>query len=123
MTRVVSFNINGVRARPHQLQALKEQYDPDIIGLQETKVQDPDFPRQMIEDLGYHVAFYGQKGHYGVALLSKEAPVSVNYGLPSDDDEAQRRLIAGTYQVGDQRLTVISRRPAVDGDQRLFSAR
>jgi len=108
MTRVVSFNINGVRARPHQLQALKEQYDPDIIGLQETKVQDPDFPRQMIEDLGYHVAFYGQKGHYGVALLSKEAPVSVNYGLPSDDDEAQRRLIAGTYQVGDQRLTVIN---------------
>ena len=46
MTRVVSFNINGVRARPHQLQALKEKYDPDIIGLQETKVQDPDFPRR-----------------------------------------------------------------------------
>lgn len=108
MTRVVSFNINGVRARPHQLQALREQYDPDIIGLQETKVQDPDFPRQMVEDLGYHVAFYGQKGHYGVALLSKEAPVSVDYGLPSDDEEAQRRLIAGTYQVGDQQLTVIN---------------
>jgi exodeoxyribonuclease-3 len=108
MTRVVSFNINGVRARPHQLEALKQAYDPDIIGLQETKVQDPDFPRQMIEDLGYHVAFYGQKGHYGVALLSKVAPVSVDYGLPSDDGEAQRRLIAGTYQVGGQQLTVIN---------------
>ena len=77
MTRVVSFNINGVRARPHQLEALKERYDPDIIGLQETKVQDPDFPLQMIEDLGYHVNYYGQKSHYGVALLSKRAPVSV----------------------------------------------
>jgi len=108
MTRVVSFNINGVRARPHQLEALKQAYDPDIIGLQETKVQDPDFPRQMIEDLGYHVAFYGQKGHYGVALLSKAAPVSVDYGLPSDDGEAQRRLIAGTYHVGGQQLTVIN---------------
>ena len=108
MTRVVSFNINGVRARPHQLEALKRGYDPDIIGLQETKVQDPDFPRQMIEDIGYHVAFYGQKGHYGVALLSKEAPVSVDYGLPSDDAEAQRRLISGTYQLGDQQLTVIN---------------
>jgi len=108
MTRVVSFNINGVRARPHQLEALKRDYDPDIIGLQETKVQDPDFPRQMIEDLGYHVAFYGQKGHYGVALLSKEAPVSVDYGLPSDDADAQRRLISGTYQLGDQPLTVIN---------------
>ena len=108
MTRVVSFNINGVRARPHQLEALKQAYDPDIIGLQETKVQDPDFPRQMIEDLGYHVAFYGQKGHYGVALLSKEAPVSVDYGLPNDDAEAQRRLISGTYQLGGQQLTILN---------------
>ena len=108
MTRVVSFNINGIRARPHQLEALKRDYDPDVIGLQETKVQDPDFPRQMIEDLGYHVAFYGQKAHYGVALLSKEAPVSVDYGLPSDDPEAQRRLISGTYQLGDQQFTVIN---------------
>lgn len=108
MTRVVSFNINGVRARPHQLEALRDRYDPDIIGLQETKVQDPDFPRQMVEDLGYHVAFYGQKSHYGVALLSKEAPASVEYGLPSDDDEAQRRLIGGTYRFGDDELTVLN---------------
>jgi exodeoxyribonuclease-3 len=108
MTRVVSFNINGVRARPHQLTALKQQYDPDIIGLQETKVQDPDFPQHMIEDLGYHVAFYGQKGHYGVALLSREPPVSVEYGFPNEDAEAQRRLIVGTYQLGGQELTVIN---------------
>jgi len=108
MTRVVSFNINGVRARPHQLEALKLQYDPDIIGLQETKVQDADFPRQMIEDLGYHVAFYGQKSHYGVALLSKEPAVAVEYGFPEEGAEAQRRLIAGTYRVGGQELTVIN---------------
>lgn len=108
MTRVVSFNVNGVRARPHQLEALKAVYDPDIIGLQETKVQDPDFPRDMIEALGYHVAFYGQKGHYGVALLSKQPPVDVYYGLPSDDAEAQRRLISATYTVGDEALTVIN---------------
>ncbi len=108
MTRVVSFNINGVRARPHQLEALKQAYDPDIIGLQETKVQDPDFPRQMIEDLGYHVSYYGQKSHYGVALLSKQAPVSVAYGLPGDDAEAQRRLIAATYELGGRQLTVLN---------------
>ena len=108
MTRIVSFNVNGIRARPHQLEALRDRYDPDIIGLQETKVQDPDFPRQMVEDLGYQVAYYGQKGHYGVALLSKTPPVEVAYGLPSDDEEAQRRLIGATYQVGDQRLTVLN---------------
>jgi exodeoxyribonuclease-3 len=108
MTRVVSFNINGVRARPHQLEALRDKYDPDIIGLQETKVQDGDFPLDVIEGLGYHVAFYGQKSHYGVALLSKEAPEDVVYGLPSDDDAAQRRLIAGTYRFGDDTLTVLN---------------
>jgi len=108
MTRVVSFNINGVRARPHQIEALKQRYDPDIIGLQETKVQDAEFPREMIEALGYQVAYYGQKGHYGVALLSKEPPVSVSYGFPGEDAEAQRRLIAGTYRIGERELTVIN---------------
>lgn len=108
MTRVVSFNINGVRARPHQLEALKERYDPDIIGLQETKVQDPDFPRDLIEGMGYHVAFYGQKGHYGVALLSREPPLAVTNGLPGEDGEAQRRLICGTYRIGGRELTIFN---------------
>jgi len=108
MTRVVSFNINGVRARPHQLEALRQQYDPDIIGLQETKVQDADFPRGMIEDMGYHVAFYGQKGHYGVALLSKAPPLSVEYGFPGEDGDAQRRLITATYPLGERSLTVVN---------------
>ena len=35
MTTIMSFNINGVRARPHQLQAIRESVDPDVIGLQE----------------------------------------------------------------------------------------
>ena len=69
--RIVSFNINGIRARPHQLEALRDLYDPDIIGLQEIKVRDADFPLEMIRNLGYHVQFYGQKAHDGVALLSK----------------------------------------------------
>ncbi len=108
MTRVVSFNINGVRARPHQLEALKSLYDPDVIGLQETKVQDSEFPREAVEALGYHVTFYGQKGHYGVALLSKQPPLAVECGFPGEDSEAQRRLIAATYEVNGRPLTVIN---------------
>ncbi|MCB1723090.1 MAG: exodeoxyribonuclease III [Chromatiaceae bacterium] len=108
MTRVVSFNINGVRARPHQLEALRDRYDPDVIALQETKVQDPDFPRALIEGLGYQVAFYGQKAHYGVALLSKQAPLVVECGFPGEDELAQRRLIAATYELGGSPLTVLN---------------
>ncbi len=95
--RIVCFNINGVRARPHQLAALKDKYDPDIVGLQETKVQDAEFPMDMITELGYEVIFYGQKSHYGVALLSKQKSVSYHLGLPSDDETSQRRLVSAQY--------------------------
>ena len=51
MTTFVSFNINGLRARPHQLQAVKESLNADIIGLQETKVHDEAFPLEMADGL------------------------------------------------------------------------
>lgn len=97
--KLVSFNINGLRARPHQLEKLIADYAPDIIGLQETKVVDEQFPLDMIKDMGYHCDFFGQKSHYGVALMSKVAPVSVQKGFPSDADDAQRRLITGVYRL------------------------
>ncbi|MCD6525689.1 MAG: exodeoxyribonuclease III [Desulfuromonas sp.] len=106
--KIVSFNVNGLRARLHQLKAVIEKHAPDIIALQETKVHDDQFPRLEVEALGYHVDFLGQKGHYGVALLSKQPPLSVMCGFDSDDDEAQRRLIVGRYDVAGRILTVIN---------------
>ncbi len=67
--KFVSFNINGLRARPHQLEAIVEKHQPDVIGLQETKVHDEMFPLEEVAKLGYNVFYHGQKGHYGVALL------------------------------------------------------
>ena len=49
--KIVCFNINGLRARPHQLAALIEKHQPDVIGLQETKVADEQFPQAEIEAL------------------------------------------------------------------------
>ena len=72
--KIVSFNINSVRARPHQLEHIRDTINPDVIGLQETKVNDPEFPIEVINEIGYHAEYWGQKGHYGVALLSKEKP-------------------------------------------------
>ncbi|WPL19727.1 Exodeoxyribonuclease III [Thiorhodovibrio winogradskyi] len=101
MTVLTSFNINGIRARPHQLQAIKERLAPDIIGLQESKVADEQFPREAIEALGYLPAYHGQKGHYGVALLSKEAPKRLYKGFPGEDPDAQRRAITGVFELHD----------------------
>ncbi|MBB3231643.1 exodeoxyribonuclease III [Halomonas stenophila] len=91
--RLVSFNINGIRARLHQLEALIEAHRPAVIGLQETKVQDSEFPVAAVEAMGYHVYFHGQKGHYGVALLCRDEPEAVYRGFPDDGEDAQRRLI------------------------------
>ncbi|WP_020408164.1 exodeoxyribonuclease III [Hahella ganghwensis] len=104
--KVVSFNVNGIRARLHQLEALISQYQPDIIGLQETKVEDALFPEETIREMGYHVQFHGQKGHYGVALLSKTPAIKIEKGFSTDTKKSQKRWITGEYQVGDQVVTV-----------------
>ncbi|WP_113906098.1 exodeoxyribonuclease III [Aliidiomarina celeris] len=94
--KFISFNINGIRARLAQLEAVIQSHQPDVIGLQETKVHNEQFPVADVEAMGYHVYFHGQKGHYGVALLTKKPAENVTYGFPSDEPEAQRRMIMAT---------------------------
>lgn len=106
--KVMSFNINGLRARPHQLEAIIEQYQPDILGLQEIKVADEDFPYQLVEHLGYHIFHHGQKGHYGVALLTKEKPKAVRKGFPTDDENAQKRIIMADMETEFGLVTIIN---------------
>ena len=91
--KIVSFNINGLRARPHQLSAIIDKHQPDVIGLQETKVADEQFPQAEIEALGYHVHYHGQKGHYG-SPCSRAAPLEVHKGFPSDG-ESRRSVSSG----------------------------
>ncbi len=106
--KFISFNINGLRARPHQLEAIIQQHNPDVIGLQETKVHDDMFPLEEVSKLGYHVFYHGQKGHYGVALLSRDMPLSVQRGFPDDGEEAQRRLIMAQIPTPSGNVTVIN---------------
>ncbi|MEW5250839.1 exodeoxyribonuclease III [Microbulbifer discodermiae] len=107
--KVVSFNVNSVRARLHQLETLVKDHSPDIIGLQETKVTDEDFPLSQIRDLGYEVAFFGQKTHYGVAILSRLPFINSEYGFPKDGPQAQRRLLVSRFDIGGSTpLTVIN---------------
>ena len=106
--KFVSFNVNSIRTRLHQVQAVVDKYQPDFIGLQETKVQDKDFPLLDIQAMGYHVEFHGGKTHYGVALMSKLPPLSVQKGFPNDGEEAQRRLVGGRYETAAGPVTVIN---------------
>ena len=87
--KFISFNINGIRARLHQLEALIDKHQPDIIGLQEIKVHNEQFPLEAVQKLGYHVYYHGQKSHYGVAMLCKQEPQNVQYGFPTDEEDAR----------------------------------
>ena len=106
--KIISFNINSIRARPHQLIHIRDSLNPDVIGLQETKVNDPDFPIHVVEEIGYHVEYWGQKGHYGVAILSKNKPVSCKKGFSEDTDEDQKRFIECTFEENGEHITVMN---------------
>lgn len=107
--KIISFNVNSIRSRLHQLSAVIDKHQPDIIALQETKVQDVDFPLADIEALGYKATWFGQKTHYGVAILSRSKPVDTQYGFETDAEDAQRRLIVASYPLANgQTLRVIN---------------
>jgi exodeoxyribonuclease-3 len=91
--RVASFNVNGIRARlPLLLNWLQEE-GPEVVCLQETKVQDPQFPREALEGLGFTCAFRGEKGFNGVAVLGREPMEFVRVGLDDGGPPDEARLI------------------------------
>ena len=93
--KIASWNVNSLKVRlPHLLDWLAEQ-EPDVLCLQELKLEDANFPRAEIEAAGYHAAFSGQKTYNGVALLARQPIADVVCGNPLFPDE-QKRLIAGT---------------------------
>ncbi len=107
--RFITFNANGIRARLHQLEAITRNHAPDVIALQETKVEDSLFPLEAIQAMGYpHTVMHGQKGHYGVALLSKQAPTEVQCGFPWRESDQQRRFVTARYPLGEHPVRVIS---------------
>ena len=106
--KIFSFNVNGLRARLHQLSELINKHSPEIICLQETKVDNENFPMESINELGYEALINGQKGHYGVATLYKSKPIEFQIGFPTDKEDAQCRLISSTHTFSNEKITVIN---------------
>jgi exodeoxyribonuclease-3 len=95
--KVATFNANGIRARLSIILEWLAKESPDVLCLQETKVQDGDFPRQPIEDLGYQATFRGQKAYNGVAILSKRPPETVSFGFGDGDVAEEPRLVTAIF--------------------------
>ncbi len=90
--KVASFNVNSLRARlPIVLHWLAE-YQPNILCVQETKVQDNDFPIEAFDETEYRYVFKGQKSYNGVAIFSRNEITNVKFGF-EDEPKDEARLI------------------------------
>ena len=93
--RIASWNVNSLRVRlPHVLDWLTAN-EPDVLGLQETKLTDDAFPSDELKAAGYEAVFSGQKTYNGVALLSRRPPTDVIRDLDELEDP-QRRVLGAT---------------------------
>ena len=98
--RVATWNINGLRARAELLAKWLKAFQPDVLLLQETKIEDAKFPFQFFEEEGYLAVAFGQKSFNGVAILSRHGLEDVSCGLPGDPDDDQARWIEATVASG-----------------------
>lgn len=93
--RIATWNVNSLKVRlPHLLEWLARDM-PDVVCLQETKLEDHAFPAAELEAAGYAAVFSGQKTYNGVAILSRLPMTDVQSGIPAYADE-QKRVLAAT---------------------------
>lgn len=100
--KIVTWNVNSIRARLDNVLEWLKEVQPDIVLLQELKCEEKDFPRVPMEDLGYNIAIAGQKTYNGVAILAKSPIEDVVCGLPTfPEDENSRYIeaVVGTTRV------------------------
>src|SRR5512135_3612004 len=94
--KLVTWNVNSLKVSlPHVLDWLATN-QPDVLCLQETKLEDVNFPLAEINAAGYQALFAGQKTYNGVAILSKSQGSHPVIGLPGFVDE-QKRVLAATF--------------------------
>ena len=96
---VASFNVNSLRARMPIVLDWLANTRPDVLCMQETKVQDKDFPAEVFDEAGYNYVFAGQKSYNGVAILAKSGIADVQAGF---DDEPKDPPVGEVSPSADQ---------------------
>jgi exodeoxyribonuclease-3 len=99
--KIASWNVNSLNVRLPHVERWCAAAQPDILALQETKLEDAKFPVAALEAAGYNAVFSGQKTYNGVAILARKPITDVVHGIDGFDDP-QRRILSAT--VGDVRI-------------------
>ena len=96
--KIATWNVNSIRKRLPLLVDWLTRHRPDVMCIQETKVQDSEFPADAIRDAGYHCTFRGMKGYNGVATMSLTEPESILHGLHAGPDNEDARILQTVVQ-------------------------
>ncbi|HVO31908.1 MAG TPA: exodeoxyribonuclease III [bacterium] len=94
--KLATWNVNSIKARLERLTAWLARHEPDVLCLQELKVEEKAFPREEIAALGYDYAAVCQRTYNGVAILSRWPISDVTSGIDDGHEDPQARLIAAT---------------------------
>jgi len=105
--KIISWNVNSVRARIENLLNYIKDSNPDILFLQEIKTQIDNFPFETFKNIGYHSYVFGQKSYNGVAFLSKSKIDNVNNDFIKDELK-QSRIITGDISINKRKIKLIN---------------
>ena len=103
----MTWNVNSLKARKEFVFDYLDEAQPDVVCLQELKLEEHAVPKELFEERGYEVAIHGQRQWNGVLIASKKPISNVTTGLP-DGDEGQSRLIACEIKDGKQTLKLVN---------------
>ena len=105
--KIISWNVNSVRARIENILNYIKDSNPDILFLQEIKTQDTTFPFETFENNGYNAYVFGQKSYNGVAFLSKSKIDNINNNFIKDIFN-QSRIITGDIFINNKKIKIIN---------------
>src|SRR5918996_1314049 len=103
--KVVTWNVNSIRPRLPRLLAMMRRHEPDVVCIQETKVEDGLFPTLELTAAEYDCATFGQRTYNGVAILSRAPLEDVTRGFDGDPIPEQSRVLSG--RVGHVRVACV----------------
>ena len=105
--KIVSWNVNSIRARIDNIIKYLKSSSPDIALLQEIKTEENSYPFDVLDKLGYISYVNGQKSYNGVSILSKKKLDKINTVLPGDEVK-QSRLISAKIKIKNKNIDIIN---------------
>ena len=107
LMKIISWNVNSVRARISNILSYINQFKPEILLIQEIKTQDENYPYEEFKKIGYASYVFGQKSYNGVAIISKVKVKNIKKNFINDELK-QSRIITGEIQIKNKKINLIN---------------